>query len=118
MNAPKLESLAYSKTEPQHAHSAFTLADIHAHLAVVPDWRYAEGRVVKSFHFKNYYETIAFVNIVAAISHVTDHHPDLVVHYSRCDVAYHTHDVEHGTGGISNNDFICAARIEVAHKLL
>ena len=39
MNAPKLESLAYSKTEPQQAHSAFTLADIHAHLAVVPDWR-------------------------------------------------------------------------------
>ena len=78
MNAPKLESLAQSKTEPQHAHAAFTLADIGAHLAVLPDWHYKEGRIVKSFHFKNYYETIAFVNVVASISHATDHHPALV----------------------------------------
>lgn len=118
MNAPKLEALAYSKTEPQHHHSAFTLADINAHLAVLPDWHYANGRIGKHFHFKNYYETIAFVNIVASISHVTDHHPDMLVHHSRCDVTYHTHDVDHGNGGISENDVICAARIEVAHRLL
>jgi 4a-hydroxytetrahydrobiopterin dehydratase len=118
MNAPSLEALAYAKTEPQHHHAAFTNADIVAHLAVLPDWRYDKDRVSKSYHFKNYYETIAFVNVVASISHATDHHPDLAVHYSRCDVAYHTHDVDHGKGGISNNDFICAARIEVAHKLL
>ena len=118
MNAPKLDALAYSNTEPQSHHAAFTPADINAHLAVLPEWKFADGRIVKSFHFKNYYETIAFVNIVASISHATDHHPDLAVHYSRCDVAYHTHDVAHGAGGISNNDFICAARIEVAHRLL
>ncbi|MBS0315093.1 MAG: 4a-hydroxytetrahydrobiopterin dehydratase [Burkholderiales bacterium] len=125
MDAPKLDALAYSKTEPQHGHSAFTHADIEAHLAVLPDWRFVagdhgspHGRIVKRFHFKNYYETIAFVNVVASISHVTNHHPDLIVHYNHCEVSYHTHDVEHGHGGLSNNDFICAARIEVAHRLL
>jgi len=121
MNAPHLEPLAYSKPEPQHHNAAFSHADIEAHLAVLPGWQYdarGSGRIVKSFHFKNYYETIAFVNIVASISHVTDHHPDLSVHYSRCEVAYNTHDVDHGKGGLSNNDFICAARIEVAHRLL
>lgn len=125
MDAPTLEALAYSRPEPQHHHAAFTHADIEAHLAVVPEWRYLEpdgsfpkGRIVKTFHFKNYYETIAFVNIVASISHVTDHHPDLSVHYNRCEVSYNTHDVGHGQGGISDNDFICAARIEVAHRLL
>ena len=125
MDAPKLDALAYSKTEPQHHHAAFTQADIDAHLAVLPDWRYVAAdvtfpscHIVKNFHFKNYYETIAFVNIVASISHVTDHHPDLSVHFSRCEVSYNTHDVGHGQGGISNNDFICAARIEVAHRLL
>jgi 4a-hydroxytetrahydrobiopterin dehydratase len=118
MNAPKLEALAQSKTEPQHAHAAFTLADIGAHLAVLPDWRYKDGRIVKSFHFKNYYETIAFVNVVASIAHATDHHPVLIVYHGRCEVSYNTHDVGHGAGGISNNDFICAARIETVHKLL
>ncbi len=118
MNAPKLEALAQSKTEPQHAHAAFTLADIGAHLAVLPDWHFKDGRIVKSFHFKNYYETIAFVNVVASISHATDHHPALLVYHARCEVSYHTHDVGHGVGGISNNDFICAARIETVHKLL
>jgi 4a-hydroxytetrahydrobiopterin dehydratase len=121
MNAPSLNELAHSKTEPQHHHAAFSHADINAHLAVLPGWTFDErgtGRIVKTFHFKNYYETIAFVNVVASISHATDHHPDLGVHFSRCEVSYNTHDVGHGAGGISNSDFVCAARIEVAHKLL
>lgn len=124
MNAPNLEALAYSKAEPQHHHAAFSLADINAHLAVLPGWSFDAhgnggiGRIVKNFHFKHYYETIAFVNVIASISHATDHHPDLAVHFSRCEVSYNTHDVGHGAGGISNNDFICAARIEAAHKLL
>ena len=56
MDAPKLDALAYSKTEPQHHHAAFTQADIDAHLAVLPDWRYVaadvtfpRGRIVKNF---------------------------------------------------------------------
>ena len=62
----------------------------------------------KTFNFKNYYETMAFVNALAYMAHREDHHPDLGVHYNRCVVRYSTHDV----GGLSENDFICAAKAE------
>jgi 4a-hydroxytetrahydrobiopterin dehydratase len=109
MNVLELAALA---PRPQHDEKAFTAAQISEHLAALPDWQFTDGKITKTYSFKNYYETIAFVNVVAAISHTTDHHPDLSVHYNRCVVSYNTHDVEQGKGGISINDFICAARIE------
>ena len=51
---------------------------------------------------------MAFVNALAWIAHVEDHHPDLAVSYSRCTVRFNTHSV----GGISINDFICAAKVD------
>jgi 4a-hydroxytetrahydrobiopterin dehydratase len=104
--------LAAHAPRPQHKEKAFTPTQIEVQLHELAGWSFADGKIVKAFSFKNYYETIAFVNVVAAISHVTDHHPDLSVHYNRCVVAFNTHDVEQGKGGISMNDFICAARIE------
>ena len=62
----------------------------------------------RTFKFKNYYETIAFVNALAWIAHQDDHHPDIEVSYNRCVVHYSTHSI----GGISENDFICAAKID------
>ncbi len=112
-----LQALAQLPAEPQHGNSAFTQEQIELHLRALPGWRFADGQVRKRFTFKNYYETMAFVNVVAAIAHATDHHPDLSVRYGHVDIAFNTHDVEHGQGGISLNDFICAARIEVAHAL-
>jgi 4a-hydroxytetrahydrobiopterin dehydratase len=111
-NTMKLQSFASHSPRPQHAERAFTSAQISEHLAHLSGWQFADGKIVKTYSFKNFYETIAFVNVVAAISHATDHHPDLSVHYNRCVVAYSTHDVEQGKSGISINDFICAARIE------
>ena len=58
--------------------------------------------------FGNYYETIAFVNALAWIAHTEDHHPDLEVGYNRCVIHFSTHSI----GGLSENDFICAARID------
>jgi 4a-hydroxytetrahydrobiopterin dehydratase len=107
------QTLAALTSHPQHKEKAFTTTQIDEHLRALSGWSFADGKITKTYSFKNYYETIAFVNVVAAISHVTDHHPDLSVHYSRCVVAFNTHDVEQGKGGISMNDFICAARIEV-----
>jgi len=74
------------------------------------DWSLSEdGRMIhRSFRFKNYYQTIAFVNALAWVAHHQDHHPDLEVGYNRCVVHYSTHSV----GGLSENDFICAARID------
>ena len=64
--------------------------------------------ITRIFKFKNYYETIAFVNAVAWIAHQEDHHPDLKVGYNTCEVLYSTHSV----AGLSVNDFICAAKID------
>lgn len=111
-------ALAAIQAAPQHSEQAFTPAQIDAQLAVLPAWLLDRGKIAKTFRFNNYFETIAFVNVVAAIAHRTDHHPDLSVHFNRCEVAFNTHDVEHGKGGISINDFICAARIETALALV
>ena len=113
-----LADLAALNAAPQHDQHAFTATRIEAQLSVLPDWAFQSGKIVKTFRFMNYYETIAFVNVVAAIAHKSDHHPDLSVHYNGCEVAFNTHDVDHGKGGISANDFISAARIETARQLL
>ena len=112
-----LQTLAQLPAEPQHGNAAFTPEQIEPHLRALPGWRFADAQISKRFTFKNYYETMAFVNVVAAVAHATDHHPDLAVRYGHVDVAFNTHDVEQGKGGISQNDFICAARIEVARSL-
>jgi 4a-hydroxytetrahydrobiopterin dehydratase len=68
--------------------------------------------VHRTFEFKNYYRTMAFVNAVAWIAHREDHHPDLAVGYNRCAVRFSTHSV----GGLSENDFISAAKIDALQK--
>lgn len=64
--------------------------------------------ITKTFQFKNYYQTMAFVNAVAFIAHQENHHPDLIVKYNQCIVSYTTHAID----GLSENDFICAAKID------
>lgn len=87
-----------------------TEARVRELLPEVPGWELAEeGRaLVRTFRFNDYYRTMAFVNALAFVAHGEDHHPDLGVHYDRCVVRYSTHDV----GGLSENDFICAAKAD------
>ena len=77
-------------------------------LAEVPGWERAGEEITKTFRFQNYHETMAFVNAAAWVSHREDHHPDLEVGYNKCRVRYSTHSI----GGLSENDFICAAKLE------
>jgi 4a-hydroxytetrahydrobiopterin dehydratase len=56
---------------------------------------------------------MAFVNASAWISHREDHHPDLLVGYNRCRAAYVTHAI----GGLSENDFICAAKLDALFEI-
>jgi 4a-hydroxytetrahydrobiopterin dehydratase len=76
-------------------------------------WIVEDGKLVKLYLFKNYYETMAFVNALAWISHREDHHPDLLVSYNKCRVEYSTHAI----GGLSENDFICAAKADALFAL-
>ncbi len=80
------------------------MAKLNEAWALVEDGQAIE----RTYKFKDYYQTIAFVNALAWIAHREDHHPDLSVHYSRCVVRYSTHAVD----GLTDNDFICAAKID------
>ena len=83
-------------------------SEIDARLRTLKGWMRDGDEIRKTFSFKNYYETMAFVNAVAFIAHGEDHHPDMDVGYNKCTVKYSTHSV----GGLSMNDFICAAKVD------
>lgn len=85
-----------------------TPAAVDAQLVALPEWKRVGDALAREYRFANYYETLAFVNALAYVVHREDHHPDLVVAYDRCEVRFSTHSV----GGISENDFVCAAKAD------
>lgn len=104
------------KKKAGHLETGLTDAEIAAHLAAVDGWRVEQGHIVKNFGFRNYHDTIAFVNAIAYVIHLNDHHPELVVTYKNCVVKFNTHSVNSGRGGISENDFILAAKIDAIYR--
>ena len=75
-----------------------------------PHWKLVrQGKAIEAvFDFKNYWHTTAFVNAVAYVAHREDHHPDIAFGYKQCTVSYWTHAVD----GLTENDFICAAKVD------
>ncbi|HVV69511.1 MAG TPA: 4a-hydroxytetrahydrobiopterin dehydratase [Gammaproteobacteria bacterium] len=86
-----------------------TLSEANNLLGQVLGWQLdSTGQVIsRDFTFKNFYQVMAFVNAVAWLAHQENHHPDLEVGYQHCLVRYSTHAI----GGLSENDFICAAKV-------
>lgn len=82
-------------------------------LANLPGWELDNGGIARTYRFKDHYQTLAFVNALAWISHREDHHPDLTVGYNTCRVYYHTHSVN----GITPNDFVCARKVDGLFEL-
>ena len=74
------------------------------------DWKIAPDSksLKRSLKFKDFYRTMSFVNALAYIANSEDHHPDLGVGYDYCHVTFSTHSI----GGLSVNDFICAAKLD------
>jgi 4a-hydroxytetrahydrobiopterin dehydratase len=108
------ESLARKKCAPCEGGVApMTPAQIGHFLNGLSGWKWVDGKIRKTFRFKNYHETMAFVNAIAWISHREDHHPDIELGYSQATIAYMTHAIK----GISENDFICAAKIDALFEL-
>ena len=95
---------------PRAGEPPLTRAQAQRLLAAIPDWEFDDGATAihRTFRFEDYHDTIAFVNALAWIVHREDHHPDLEVGYNRCRVRFSTHSVQ----GLSENDFICAAKID------
>jgi 4a-hydroxytetrahydrobiopterin dehydratase len=108
-----MTALAQLKCAPGGQATALSDEAIAQHLSTLLGWRREGSEIRKTYLFKNYHETLAFVNASAWISHREDHHPDMSVHYNKCVVAYSTHDA----GGITLNDLICAAKLDALFAL-
>ena len=95
-------------------HTETALADtaLGSYLSAVPEWQLDGNRIMRAYQFKNYYETLAFINAIAYVIHAEDHHPEIVLTFNRCVIHFDTHSVNGGQGGISDNDFICAAKLD------
>ena len=97
-----------------HSHrKALSATEIVTHLSKLNGeqalgWRLIDGSLEKTFSFKNFHETMGFVNAVAFIANAEDHHPDLSLSYGKCTVRFNTHDVN----GISVSDFFCASKVD------
>lgn len=106
-----LSPLATEHCQPRKgAEHALDRAAIDIQLAALPGWTLAnDGKaIVKDFRFPDFRHTLGFINAVGFMANQEDHHPDLEAGYGHCQVLWSTHDV----GGLSRNDFICAARVE------
>jgi 4a-hydroxytetrahydrobiopterin dehydratase len=79
-----------------------------------PEWKLAEDSksIAAEWKFRNFFHTMSFVNALAHIANAEDHHPDVELGYGYCRVRYNTHAI----GGLSENDFICAAKIDALPK--
>lgn len=84
--------------------------EIKKYLSEVKGWQVSsDGKSISQrFTFKGFYKTMAFVNAVAWIANVENHHPDMEVGYNYCVIKYITHAIN----GLSKNDFICAAKVD------
>lgn len=73
-----------------------------------PDWQYADGKLQRTFKFKDFAHAFGFMSSVALIAEGMNHHPEWFNVYSTVEIALRTHDVD----GISDKDFALAQRID------
>ena len=86
------------------------LTDIEATdlLAELDGWHLDDGHLRKSFKFKNYVAAASFVDAITPVAEAEGHHPDLHLSWGRVDVELWTHVID----GLSENDFVMAAKID------
>lgn len=94
---------------------ALSATQVIANLAKLEGWKlHGDGSAVaieKTFTFKNYLRTLAFVNAVAYLAEKQSHHPEMLVQFGQCSVRFNTHDVK----GISISDFECAKLVDALY---
>jgi len=78
---------------------------------VSSDWALSDDAraLRRQFAFRDFYRTMSFVNALAHLANIEDHHPDLEVGYNYCRVRFTTHAIK----GLSENDFVCAAKVDL-----
>jgi 4a-hydroxytetrahydrobiopterin dehydratase len=81
---------------------------VTGYLSQLPGWKRSGKGIARTYGFKDFYETMGFVNAVAYIANEEGHHPDLEVGHQTCRVRYYTRE----PWGLTENDFICAEKID------
>ena len=81
---------------------------INEFLEQIPTWTLRSGHLYKKFKFKNFLEAMKFINSIAEVAEKEGHHPDFCVHYNKVEIELWTHAIN----GLSENDFIVAAKID------
>ena len=98
--------------------AALTPEQIAPLLSQVPGWRVEDGgpgapsKLVRSYRFDNFVHAVDFVNAITPIAEAEGHHPDLFVRWGEVRVELWTH----AAGGLTENDFILAAKIDARDK--
>ena len=109
-----MNELARKKCKPcEGGIAALTPEQARALLKGLDGWALDGAAIAKTYRFKNFHETMAFVNAAAWVSHREDHHPDMAVAYNECRAMYLTHAID----GLSENDFICAAKLDALFEI-
>lgn len=101
------QDLLDQRCRPVQGVPPMSAAEVQTLLGGVAGWSVTDSTLQRQFRFADYHRTMAFVNAVAWIAHSEDHHPDMTVRWGDCTVRFSTHSV----GGLSINDFICAAKV-------
>ncbi|HUI68076.1 MAG TPA: 4a-hydroxytetrahydrobiopterin dehydratase [Nitrospirota bacterium] len=78
-------------------------------LREIPQWSLSEKSIQREYRFKDFRQAMDFVNNVASVANDQDHHPDILVSYNKVRLILSTHKI----GGLSLNDFIMAAKIDL-----
>ena len=110
MSRPTSESLAAGHCVPcEGGVPKLNASEVEARLALVAGWRFEGGnKIAKRFEFPDFASLMVFVNAMAEVAESEGHHPDFSVHYSVLAVESWTHAI----GGLSENDFILAAKLD------
>jgi 4a-hydroxytetrahydrobiopterin dehydratase len=87
-------------------------ASLDALCAQLPSWRAEGDRLVRTFSFRSFADAMRFVNALAALAEAQNHHPDFTVRYAKVEVSSWTHEI----GGLSENDFILAAKLDALYS--
>jgi len=112
MSSSTDETLVNRKCAPCHGGvSALSPAEAQKMLSrLVPGWQLVEDSkaIKREFKFADFYRAMSFVNAIAHIANVEDHHPDIECGWGYARIRFQTHSI----GGLHENDFICAAKID------
>ncbi|KHO48209.1 MAG: 4a-hydroxytetrahydrobiopterin dehydratase [archaeon GW2011_AR5] len=86
----------------------FSRSEAAKYLKEVNSWKIHDNKLVKRLVFRDFMSLIKFINDMAKLAEKEGHHPDFTVHYNKLDIEIWTHAI----GGLSENDFILAAKID------